>query len=304
MMTSLWSGLGSKLAERWMELLFSPALAFWAWAAWLALPPDHWADWERALNSGPSLHQALTLVAALVWVMLSAAVVRQLRFPTLRVLEGYWPRVLDRLRGWLKARVAARLERQQAEFQQLAGKGVDRLDDPQLGEYLRLDLALMQAPADPRYLMPTRLGNLLRAAEMAPRDRYGLDGVICWPRLWLLLPENVRNELTRARDGLDAAAELWLWGLLFLTLGGWSPWPVAAGLILSLYAYRQALRAAEVYAALIQSAYDLHRFALYHALHWPRPANPAQEHAAGEALTQYLWRGSDRATSSFLGKDA
>lgn len=302
MMDKLWQGLGGKLAERWLELLLSPALAFWAFGAWLALPSARWAELDNALAAGPNLRQALLVAAALLGVMLCAAVARHLRFATLRLLEGYWPKFLDYPCRWLSQGMAQRLERQQTEFQKLAAKGLDQLDRRELADFLRLDAALMQAPADPRQLMPTRLGNLLRAAELAPRDRYGLDGVICWPRLWLLLPENVRDELSQTRETLDAAAELWLWGLLFLA---WTPWSLGAAalsLALALYAYRRALRAAEVYAALIQSAYDLHRFALYQALHWPLPQNPAEERAAGEALTAYLWRGSDSPVLAFTGQ--
>ncbi len=297
-------GLSGRLAEHWLDLLFSPVLTFWVLGAWLALPPTRWAELDKALAAGPNLRQALLMAVALLGVMLCAAVARHLRFATLRLLEGYWPKLLDYPRRWLSQGMAKRLERQQTEFQKLAAKGLDALDRQQLADFLRLDAALMQAPADPRQLMPTRLGNLLRAAELAPRDRYGLDGVICWPRLWLLLPENVRAELAQARETLDAAAELWLWGLLFLAWTPWSPWSAALSLALALYAYRRALRAAEVYAALIQSAYDLHRFALYQALHWPPPKNPAEEHAAGEALTAYLWRGSDSPTPAFTGQEA
>ncbi len=304
MMTNLWQSLGGKLAERWLELLFSPALLFWGLGAWLALPPARWAALEQALSAGPNLRLALTVAAALLGVMLSAAVARHLRFATLRLLEGYWPRPFAKLRGGWIERAARRQEKQQTDFQKLAGQGLDQLDTKQLADYLRLDAALMQAPADPRYLMPTRLGNVLRAAELAPRDRYGLDGVVCWPRLWLLLPENVRDELGQARESLDAAAELWLWAVLFLIWTPWACWLPLPALALALYAYRRALRAAEVYAALIQSAYDLHRFALYQALRWPPPANPAEERAQGKALTEFLWRGSDSLTPAFVNKDA
>jgi len=47
----------------------------------------------------------------------------------------------------------------------------------------------MHTPAESDRHMPTKLGNILRAAELRSKDKYGLDAVICWPRLWLLLPD-------------------------------------------------------------------------------------------------------------------
>lgn len=304
MIPNLWSGLSGKLADRWMEWLFSPALVFWAVGAWLGLSPAQWAALEKTLNSSSTPRQILLVAAALLLVMASAALARHLRFPTLRFLEGYWPKALEGLRGWLLKRAARRMDKQQADFQKLAGKGLDNLNTKELAEYLRLDAALMQAPADARYLMPTHLGNVLRAAELAPRDRYGLDGVILWPRLWLLLPEATRTELGEAREQLDAATERWLWSLLLLAWTPWAWWLPALCLVLALYAYRQALRAAEVYAALIVAACDLNRTALYQALRWPQPSNPAEEHKTGEKLTEYLWRGSDRDQPAFVDKEA
>lgn len=69
----------------------------------------------------------------------------------------------------------------------------------------------MQFPSQPNRLMPTKLGNILRAAESRPYDKYGLDAVICWSRLWLLLPDGVKKELQEARSNLNTAARFWLW---------------------------------------------------------------------------------------------
>jgi hypothetical protein len=51
--------------------------------------------------------------------------------------------------------------------------------------------------------MPTRFGDILRAAEFRPRDKYGLDTTVCWYPLWLLLPAEVKQEISQARLELD-----------------------------------------------------------------------------------------------------
>lgn len=107
--------------------------------------------------------------------------------------------------------------------------------------------------------MPTRLGLLLRAAETYPHERYGLDAKVCWSRLWLVLPQTTRDELSSARARLDEAAVGWLWSgpmLLWVPLAGWVAAPTLAGLLLF---HRHALRDARVYGALIAAAFDLHR---------------------------------------------
>ena len=49
-------------------------------------------------------------------------------------------------------------------------------------------------PSQPDQVMPTALGNVLRNAELHPRDRYGIDAVLTWPRLYPL------RRLRRAED--------------------------------------------------------------------------------------------------------
>ena len=77
------------------------------------------------------------------------------------------------------------------------------LNDGDRAKFMRLDGFLRQYPADERDIMPTRLGNVLRAAELRPLERYGLDGVICWSRLWLTLTESVRGAIDQSRESLD-----------------------------------------------------------------------------------------------------
>lgn len=43
-------------------------------------------------------------------------------------------------------------------------------------------------------VLPTRLGNVLLAAERYPVERYGIDPVVFWPRLYPLLPEQFQRD--------------------------------------------------------------------------------------------------------------
>jgi len=55
---------------------------------------------------------------------------------------------------------------------------------------------------------PTRLGNLIAAYEQYPRLKYGLDAVFFWPRVWVTIDKELREEI----DSQQAQAD----GLLYL----------------------------------------------------------------------------------------
>ncbi len=139
--------------------------------------------------------------------------------------------------------------------------------------------------------MPMKLGNILRAAENYPFERYGLVTNICWPRLWLLLPDGAKKEITEARTTLNTAALIFLWSLLFLVWTIWAWWVPLVTLVFAIWAYRWALSAAGVYGDLLEAAFDLHRFALYEELRFPLPEDTSVEKAKGEQLTAYLFYG-------------
>jgi hypothetical protein len=240
------------------------------------------------------------IAALLAGVVLTGLFVQRLTTPTLRLIEGYWPAWL----GWawrrLVDRYARRLEAIKQRQQQLA----DRLDTGQASrddrdEYVRLDLALRQMPVA-HQLMPTRIGNLLQAAEARPTGKYGLDTVTVWSRLWLAFPDNVRTELVAARGALESSVSLCLYGLFGMALLPWSWWgligPVVTGTVLALWMPPRAA----VYGELVEAAVDCHRTTLYRQLRWPLPVNPAHEIVQGRRLTTYLLRGTDGDEPTFV----
>lgn len=148
-------------------------------------------------------------------------------------------------------------------------------------------------------LLPTALGNLLRAAESRPAENYGLDALVTWPCLAPLISPELKATLADLRNQLDLAARMVLTfslsallGLLYLyRWGGWLLVPLG-GLLLAWLSYRAALSAALAYGDAIQAAYHLHRFGLLTALHLPLPKDRNEELAVNRQLSNFLKDGA------------
>jgi hypothetical protein len=291
--TKFWDKLAEGLAGQWTAQKLGLALAFWgggllAWAwryGWQPL-----VDWLVALDS-LAAYVALA-VGGLLLLTASSAGATWLQLTILRLVEGYWPWPFRGLRFALARRVEERLQPKENRWQELADKAQEQRSAEEQDEYARLDAELSSMPVDPRHLMPTRLGNLLRAAEEYPRVRYGLATSVCWPRLWLILSEETQTTLAEAREQLNASARLLVWGVLFVVWTVWAWWAAPAAVAVTVAAYWAMLSAAGVYGDLLRAAFDLHRFALYEQLRWPVPAGPDGEETHGQQLSEYLFRGT------------
>ncbi|MCC5612577.1 hypothetical protein LC612_39260 [Nostoc sp. CHAB 5834] len=290
--------LSGKLAESWVANLLTPAFVFWLGGLGAWTWRFSWKPVEVWLKQQSELLQITLLGGCLLVIAASAFVIQRFDLLVLRFLEGYWAKWMNPLRCWLIQRQKFRLNRDEKRWQQLADKK-NHLTAEEQEEYISIDWRLMQLPAQPHRLMPTRLGNLLRAAESRPLDKYGLDAVICWPRLWLVLPDGVKKELQEARADLNTASRFWLWSMMFLIWTIWAWWAVPASLLAAFFSYYWALDAAAIYCDLLESAFDLHRLDIYKSLRWPVPANPANERKLGMQLTEYLWRGSEQEQPEF-----
>lgn len=303
MLTKFWESIGSNLAERWLEYIFGPAFLFWAGGLGLYI----WqAGWQTVLDPVEALtpfQQGSLLLLALLVLGLSSVFMQAMRFPVLRVLEGYWPGPFR----WLSTKIAAwrrpRYEKQYEELRSLASEDPDNLDPGQRDKLTWLDMWAHWQPVRTDDLLPTALGNILRARERSPGRKYGLDAIVCWPRLWALLPEHARTDLSNARASLDRLVELWFWGLLFALWTFWStPWALAISLVWMAVSYWLALQAAMTYGDLLETAFDLYRFSLYEALGWACPKSSQEERTLGRQLTEYLWRGTLPEHVTYPGK--
>jgi hypothetical protein len=77
-------------------------------------------------------------------------------------------------------------------------------------------------PTERAEIMPTQLGNVLKASEMYAGERYNLDAVLIWPRLLPALPKEFVESFSSAKVSLDLMVTLSAYVLLFgLPLAVW-----------------------------------------------------------------------------------
>lgn len=217
-----------------------------------------------------------------------------MQFAAIRFLEGYWPWPLSLLGSHIVAWRRSEFESKSSELHRLKAKELQGLLAADEHETLsRLEEWAYRNPPS-KDLLATSLGNMLRAREIASMSKYGLNSTVCWPRLWCLLSECQKESLTSSRAALNQSAELWLWGLLFILWTARSYLAVPISILWMLVAYRLALQTAAVYGDLVETAFDMNRFALYDALGWARPKDSDEEKARGKDLSEFLFRGTTR----------
>jgi hypothetical protein len=282
----------------------------------------------------PGVAQGVLVVGGLLLLAVSALVADRLTLPLLRLLEGYWARprwarrllvayrralrrrwservdalALRQRRGLLSVaeyaelrRLAVAPGRDAARLTELAGRRARGFGAEEGLELARGQRFLRGTPVVDAAGMPTRLGDLLRAAERRPLEKYGLDAAVCWNALWLVLPDAIRTELAQARASLDNATRAWLWGALFLVWTPWTWWAVPVGLVIPVLAYYVGMMgAAAAFGDLVVTAFDLYRMRLYDGLCLPRPTGPDEERRrSGPRATNALWGGLDGSAARY-----
>jgi hypothetical protein len=232
-----------------------------------------------------------TLAMLALGILTAALVVEPLQLGLVRVFEGYWGEgVSGRLLAWPAITYRRWRARSLTKTQMETPRSKPR--NPRVLE--RAARRLSAYPPETAVL-PTRIGNILRASELRAGGRYGLDAITTWPLLYPLLSDQVRAVADGARDDLDLSLRF---VAIFLAAAvvsagclvreGW--WlAVSAGcLLLAWVAHRGSLAAAAAYGRAVEVAFDLHRFDLLVALHLPLPNDWAEEVRANRQLKGFL----------------
>jgi hypothetical protein len=291
-------------------------------------------------NAGNSLftgYQWVILFLVTLWVafyLFSADDV------TVRIFEGYF------FPEWLKKSL---IEKQQLEFdekqlkhynawlqleqslaEQVAKYGM--VDDgdrkQQMLNYLNAQSELanvgLRYPIDKQHLMPTRLGNVLRASEMYAYERYAIGEITIWPRLAPLLPADIVKTIDEKNNhfmflinsSFLAFGNAFL-GLCFGFLGvfAFPPsilYPYAAqsagffsigydyispsgyffiSAILSGFGYilyRISVNSAEDFSLYVRTSFDLYRKNLLRQMDWKPPKTIEAEKELWKNISEYL----------------
>jgi hypothetical protein len=265
-----------------------------------------------APHHAPNFSTAVTRIEHLtgnqIGLLLFAAVIAgvllyPLQFSMIQILEGYWgtarPFVLAAL---LATRRYDRKRRRWDKGRQGIGHG--RLREAELLRVTSTYAGAVDALPRADRLMPTRLGNVLRAAEDFAGDRYGLNGVLITPRLIPQLPTGIADRLSDSRLQLDIAVRfclIWLIATataiaLLINSGVWL-WLAATTYALAWLSYRAACAAAAAYGNMLAVAIDLHRFDLLEAMHQPLPRTYREEVLRNRKLMEIL-------SGRYIGADA
>ncbi|GAA4041790.1 hypothetical protein [Streptomyces shaanxiensis] len=309
MFGTLLESVGKDTTSKWLTLIRAPAVVFWvigAFTWWLAHPDVDVRAWLRREDAVTLL--ALLVVAAALLIGTSV-LMDQLARPLLRLLEGYWPPWLW-LRPFRIRLIARAIDRQRewyGEWRRLddsrpaatAASGPTPTPSKEVAasaisdhRQVVLDQLVHEFPADEVSTMPTRVGNILRSSETYPKERYGLDAVIVWPALWLVLPETTRDALGVCRRSLDQSVSVVVALAATLVWLPWS-WLVLIPAVLGPPVVHQVfvIPRAQAFAQVVRASFDIHRLAVYTSLRFPTPTDPDAEPTAGAHLTSYLWRG-------------
>jgi hypothetical protein len=288
MLTSLGGGLLGLLDRRLVLTAWLPTLLFWGGLGLLAVTGSGWPSAVHWWLRQPAQFQVAMIALALAWITFWAYMVAALVPVFIRIGEGYLPGRLSWLIGWrLKAH-----EKHQNHMQNASVYSWQYADYP-LGSVL-----------------PTRLGNILKASEEYPLTRYGIDAVIVWPRLFTVLPDQFVSSIAAAKAPLDLMAVIGALASAFAVAGAaiagaLLPWyaPLACfagSLLVAWLAYAGAVQAARPYAQLIRAAFDVHRGLLLDAAGLARPKSLQAERRQWEQIT-HLWYQGTPEDAALLG---
>jgi hypothetical protein len=218
---------------------------------------------------GGSLDETETLVGSTLLALASAlggVLLMALNREVIRLMEGYPYRSWN---GWQRKRY-----RRLSDLANEIRKEREALENQkkELSPERRAELEKAVAklatyfPDEEKWVLPTALGNTIRAFEVYPRVMYGLDAIESWARLLGVVPTDYREQINAAKTQMDFWVNLWLLALLFLpeyaafAIYGDSlrvPWAPLAAVMVAFFAASRAKSAAVQWGDLAKATFDL-----------------------------------------------
>ncbi|HEX8670661.1 MAG TPA: hypothetical protein VF710_02180 [Longimicrobium sp.] len=276
-------------------------------------------------------------------ILLLTGLLYTLNTPLIRLYEGYpWQRSWlgkraiarqARRRAWAESKRAAvrdliseikeanRAEavRRKAQRKQAAGSEAEPREpapevasppDPTFAELeiwrSRLGQRVTSEYPGGALVLPTRLGNVIRAFEEYPRAVYGISAISLWPRLIAVVDKDYKPVLDEAKASLDfminasflsglLSASIFVAGLVVPERIHWVSWLLQlslAALAARLF-YVASIGQATAWGAQVKSAFDLFRWDLLKKLGYERPGiTPEAERELWQQISQRMIYGN------------
>jgi hypothetical protein len=338
MFTTVLKEITGYLDRRFILAVFLPSLILWTLGGGLWVNTHHLAQIIQMWSQQPTVIQGFYILLFLAWVTFFAFLLANCLTALTKLYEGYWEWIpwhegitqrrkqryqeelayLDETSKVLAIRQEILKQQvEQLEIQlEIGPVGQDQeavkreLDDSQ-AQLNRVTVESKSVyeemylyyppPTRPDAVLPTRLGNILKSAELYPYLRYRIDAVLIWPRLYTLLPETFSKVLADSESSLDLMLVVSFLsycvaiiggGYLLLTQAAVSLFLLTfwGGLLVGWLGYRGALEAALAYGQLIKTAFDLHRGAVIKALGLKAPISLKEEQMLWDNIDKYLYR--------------
>lgn len=297
----------SLVTPRTLLVSVVPVVTFWFAAFALTATQFGWASVQSRWQHLDVFHRYVIVALAMSGLAISAAVLSAAEHTIVTCYEGYWNY------SWQKQFRDKAAERQKERRKRMASEDRHRFF------------------ASETDFMPTRLGNILRAAESYPygQQRYRIDSVLWWPRFFMIIPEALRSELSSARASMMLRLHMSAVSTVFVVYTGlaavtfviaartssWLVWciTILAAALMAVYAYRRALRSALLYADLVRSTFDLYRGDVLNRMGFALPETLEEERHLWSILNKLLSLGGvdtvddavlDKARARYVSKPA
>ncbi|MGW3247396.1 hypothetical protein [Streptomyces sp. NPDC001070] len=306
-MTDFLGGFGTELsknlADKWVSLLALPGALYLAvFVAGRALGQFHaldvsllvrritsWADDPAATTAGGQIVLLAAVLAASVATGLAARFLgAAIERVALAADWRSWPRPARDLARRRTQKRRNRWDEAHREYSLWWEEGartqaLNRPHDPGPRHAALRTRAAISAERPDR---PTWSGDRMHAVSVRLRRDHRLDLTQVWPHMWLMLPDEARNEITATRTAIARATELGAWAALY-TLLAFVWWPAGiVGLSLGAAACRRTRDATDGYARLVEAAVRLHVRELAQRLGID-PAGPLSSHV-GDRFSELL----------------
>jgi hypothetical protein len=250
------------------------------------------AEWGKLMLST----QLLLVLAGLIVVTLIAFLIYNFQYIFTRYFEGYWPRI-----GVLRTLRNSRTElyRRRWKYFQTLVESDGMLTKAEKDEIVEKQLTLYPPENHLDKLMPTSIGNILRAAEIYAFERYGISSTVIWTRLYPLLTDGSLAPLEGSKIARDFMLLMSVLAAIFTLI--WCPilafftnhWLLfllcALGWPFSWICYHNAVQRALAYSEQLKAMFDLYRHDLLEALKLPIPSDANVEYGEWSDLSDFFY---------------